>query len=491
MSGPHDLGALPDALQDLRLGALSGPCPRPPRRWRALKALGARPLAQPMEWATLCGRTYPLRLGGRRWALSLAPEVWAARREEGRALTPLDAGEAARYEALRRALPGDWLKPLLSCAAVSVAEDLERAVSAGGRGPLCDLRERCDDLARRALAHALLGVDLRRDAEAELALRAARARCEEAWGSADPWAGSGAGLGRGAWAARAWRRLCGRLERLAATRPRLAALLGALRAAHEAPAPPGAPRVALVDESAASALLKCYAQLSRDVSHACQWTWAHTSRDARWREALAHEVRGALGERPYAEEALGALTALRAALAEGLRLYPPSWREAYAPPPAPARRAAADAEPHTLDGLALHAGAHLLWWPFWAHRDERAWEEPHAWRPERWLHSAEGRLSLRAPRGLFAPFGLAPPPAPSLCAREHLWTHATAALLTSALRRGAYVVEEAAEVDSAGADSAGAAHPLALRGGGLAPPAPLHGAFCVSARLNYVRSERL
>ena len=483
------------------LGTLTGASARPPRSWRPLAALAARPLSQPHEWAVTSGRTYALRLARRRWALSLSPEVWAARLKEPPPLTPLDAGERARYEALRRSLPSDWLKPLLACVAVSVADDLERGVGTLGVGPLRPLHERCDELASRGLAHALMGLDLRREAEGERLLRAARDRCWATWESADPWVSSGASLGRGLLAGGAWRGLCERLERLAGATPRLSALLAALG---DASAPPES---TLVDETPASALLKLYAQLSRDVSHACQWAWVHISAEPRWREALAHEVRGALGERPYSEEALASLPALHAVLLELSRLYPPVWREALmsrASQPSSGgryggRRAA---EPHSLDGLSLSGATLLLSLPFWLHRDERVWEEPSRWRPSRRLTLSAGAgegegegegegdlLVLLPPRGLLAPFGLPHDPKRA-DPREEIWTHAVAALLTSVLRRGAYDVR-GGEEEREGEEGAAEAPPPRLRGGGLAPPEDLRCAFCVSERLTYVPSERL
>ena len=473
-----------------QLGPMTDASTRPPRRWRPLAALAARPLSQPHDWAVTAGRTYPLRLAGRRWALSLSPEAWAARLSEQPPLAPLDEGERARYAALRRALPRDWLKPLLGCVAVSVADELERGVGALGVGALKPLHERCDELASRGLAHALMGLDLLRDAEGERLLREARERCWGAWDSPDPWVASGVALGRGLLAGRAWRGLCERLERLAGGAPRLSALLAALG---DASAPPES---TLVDETPAGALLKLYAQLSRDVSHSCQWAWVHISAEPRWREALAHEVRGALGERPYSEEALAALPALHAVLLELSRLYPPVWREALmsraAQPSSGGRYGARRAmEPHSLDGLTLSGATLLLSLPFWLHRDERSWEEPSRWRPSRrlTLSAAEGkgegegeRLLLLPPRGLLAPFGF-PHASSGEGARETLWTHAVAAVLTSVLRRGAYEVR--------GEEGAAEEPWPRVRGGGLAPPEALLCAFCVSERLTYVPSERL
>jgi hypothetical protein len=498
-----------------QLGPLSGASARPPRRWGALKALRARPLSQPHEWASTSGRTYPLRLAGRRWALSLSPEVWAGRLRLEPPLTPIDAGEVRRYEALRRSLPSDWLKPLMSCVAVSVADELERGVGASGVGPLISLSERSDELSAWGLAHSLMGLNLRRDPEAEELLRLSRALCAEAWASADPWEASAVDLGRGFISGRPWRALCERLERLSGSSPRLSALLSAL-GDPSAPPTSNLSNLSNLTERPSSALLKIYAQLTRDVSYACQWIWIHTSNAPRWREALAQEVRGALKEQPYSADALSRLPALRAVLLEQQRLYPPVWREAYSASSARssathgARRA--PPEPVELDGLTLAPHTLLASLPFWLHRDERAWGEPARWSPERWLAlegvSGEERLSLRPAPGLFAPFGLgalhdparSPPTPPTpptplspSSARDEIWTHAVSATLTSVLRRGAYEVqlERVTPLGETQAEEAQRPITPALRAGALSPPSTLSAAFCVSERLTYIPSERL
>lgn len=109
----------------------------------------------------------------------------------------------------------------------------------------------------------------------------------------------------------------------------------------------------------------------------------------------------------------------RAVVAESMRLYPPSWLIG--------RRMLADV---TLDGWTVPAGS-LVAASQWAlHRDARWWDEPLAFRPDRWLgpdgfdEQAPGQ-----PRGAYFPFGLGR----RMCVGESFaWTEATLVLATLA-----------------------------------------------------------
>jgi cytochrome P450 len=74
---------------------------------------------------------------------------------------------------------------------------------------------------------------------------------------------------------------------------------------------------------------------------------------------------------------------------EGLRLYPPGWFIG--------RQAQADVK---LAGYTVPKGAMVMVSPYVTHRDERFFDEPECFKPERW----EGDLQNRLPRGAYFPF---------------------------------------------------------------------------------------
>jgi len=71
--------------------------------------------------------------------------------------------------------------------------------------------------------------------------------------------------------------------------------------------------------------------------------------------------------------------ALTAAVDEALRLYPPVHSFFREP-----------TEPVTLGGYRVPAGVVLTLSPWSVHRDERWWDDPETYRPERWLRAADG-----------------------------------------------------------------------------------------------------
>ncbi|WP_066416774.1 cytochrome P450 [Halorubrum aethiopicum] len=76
--------------------------------------------------------------------------------------------------------------------------------------------------------------------------------------------------------------------------------------------------------------------------------------------------------------------ALTAAVDEALRLYPPVHTFFREP-----------TEPVTLGGYRIPAGVVVSLSPWVVHRDDRWWDEPETYRPERWLHeSSSGEVSV-------------------------------------------------------------------------------------------------
>ena len=81
---------------------------------------------------------------------------------------------------------------------------------------------------------------------------------------------------------------------------------------------------------------------------------------------------------------------LDSALDETLRLYPPAW---IGP-----RRAV---EPFELHGHRISAGVPVNYCSWASHRLPDVWEDPHAFRPERFLPGEREKI----PRGAYVPFG--------------------------------------------------------------------------------------
>ena len=86
----------------------------------------------------------------------------------------------------------------------------------------------------------------------------------------------------------------------------------------------------------------------------------------------------------------GGLTQLDRALDETLRLYPPAW---VGP-----RRAVRTFE---FEGITVPQGAPVNYSSYASHRLADVWEDPHAFRPERF--TPERRAAL--PKGAYVPFG--------------------------------------------------------------------------------------
>ena len=127
------------------------------------------------------------------------------------------------------------------------------------------------------------------------------------------------------------------------------------------------------------------------TANALTWALAHLrDRDDLW-AALADEAVEALPQgQPASLRRVLAAPVAGAILAEALRLAPPVW---VAP-----RRALEDVE---VGGIAVPRGAHVLVSQYATHRSPSWFDEPGAFRPERWLDGLEERL----PRGAYFPFG--------------------------------------------------------------------------------------
>ncbi|MBS7454622.1 cytochrome P450 [Microvirga sp. 3-52] len=123
------------------------------------------------------------------------------------------------------------------------------------------------------------------------------------------------------------------------------------------------------------------------------WAWyllgLHPAVDVQ----LAVEVDRILGGRFPTVDDLPRLRYTEQVVSEVLRLYPPAY--------AIGRQALADCE---IGGFHVPAGATVYVSPWVMHRDPRWFDDPHAFRPERWA----GNLAKDLPRFAYMPFGGGP-----------------------------------------------------------------------------------
>lgn len=161
------------------------------------------------------------------------------------------------------------------------------------------------------------------------------------------------------------------------------------------------------------------------TANAMAWTW-HLLAGHPHVEALLHEeLTRVLHGRTPAVEDVARLEYTRAVVAESMRLYPPAWTLG--------RRAI---EPHAIGGYAIPAGALVIMSQWVVHRDPRWWNEPEAFKPDRWLDThagnrGPGTSNQGRPKYSYFPFG----GGSRVCIGESFaWTEAILLLATIAQR---------------------------------------------------------
>lgn len=124
------------------------------------------------------------------------------------------------------------------------------------------------------------------------------------------------------------------------------------------------------------------------------WSMWELARHPAAQAELAREVASVIGPTrlPQAED-LARLPFTTGVVKETLRLYPPLY--------VIGREPLHDVE---VQGVSLKKGSRLRFNTYHNHRDERLFEDPHEFRPERWSEGYEQSL----PRGGYMPFGLGP-----------------------------------------------------------------------------------
>lgn len=126
------------------------------------------------------------------------------------------------------------------------------------------------------------------------------------------------------------------------------------------------------------------------TASALMWVWYLLFQHPEVEARLHAEVCNVLGDRQPTLDDLPQLPYVKWVLQETLRLYPPIFTVS--------RRASRDGE---VCGYRIPRGALLFVSPWVTHRDQAYWQDPQAFRPERFA-SQEGRSW---PRGAYFPFG--------------------------------------------------------------------------------------
>jgi cytochrome P450 len=129
------------------------------------------------------------------------------------------------------------------------------------------------------------------------------------------------------------------------------------------------------------------------TANALAWTWWLLANHPRVEAVLHEELRSVLAGRTPGLEDMPKLPYTNQVITESMRLYPPAWGIA--------RTAIED---HEIAGYAVPKGSGVSFTQWTIHRDERWYEAPEEFRPERW----EGDLLKRLPRFAYFPFGGGP-----------------------------------------------------------------------------------
>ena len=126
---------------------------------------------------------------------------------------------------------------------------------------------------------------------------------------------------------------------------------------------------------------------------ALSWTWYLLSQHPEVDAKLAAELNDVLGGRAPTVNDLPRLRYAEHVVNEAMRIYPPAWGFG--------REALAECE---IAGYAIPAGTTVIISPWVSHRNPRYFEDPAAFRPERW----DNDFAATLPRFAYIPFGGGP-----------------------------------------------------------------------------------
>jgi cytochrome P450 len=130
------------------------------------------------------------------------------------------------------------------------------------------------------------------------------------------------------------------------------------------------------------------------TSNALSWAWALLSQHPEAEARLHAELDSVLEGRTPTFADLPKLPFTDAVFKEAMRLYPPAWALTGRQPQ----------EDVQLAGYTIPKNSVVITFPYVVHRDSRWFENPDAFRPERWLDGLEKRI----PKYAYFPFGGGP-----------------------------------------------------------------------------------
>jgi cytochrome P450 len=107
------------------------------------------------------------------------------------------------------------------------------------------------------------------------------------------------------------------------------------------------------------------------------WALYETSRNPEAAERIRREGEAVYGDREPTAADYSGLAYTRAVVQETMRLYPPIWGMI---------RVATEAD--VIDGVAITPGDRVVLFAYGAHHNPKYWDEPEAFKPERWMDGA-------------------------------------------------------------------------------------------------------
>ena len=152
----------------------------------------------------------------------------------------------------------------------------------------------------------------------------------------------------------------------------------------------------LTDQQVRDEVLTLFLAGHETTGHALAYTWHLLAQHPEVAEKMRGEIAEVLGEGTPTMADSRRLPYTEAVLTESMRLYPPAW--------VVARGALEDLELGNLPGVRIRRGTTIMMPQVLVHRQERFYEDPLSFRPERW--TPEFRAAL--PRFAYFPFGGGP-----------------------------------------------------------------------------------
>lgn len=123
------------------------------------------------------------------------------------------------------------------------------------------------------------------------------------------------------------------------------------------------------------------------------WTWMLLCQHPEVQTKLQQEIKQVLGDRAATVADLPALHYTNLVIKESIRLYPVVWNMDF--------QASRDCE---IGGYHVPSGCSVFMSKWVMHRNERYFEQPEVFNPDRWA----GDLEKQLPRGVYLPFGDGP-----------------------------------------------------------------------------------